>query len=165
MLQSIKRAHHLDSNNPDLHSCIVRFLHHTAEANLDGPVAEVIKRQTIDIYSTSDPVKLNDEFLNKNNNSLPHLLQAGRMLYLLDSSSQVKALSLVTGFDNLNGVTLKTCTKVFEALRNNDFGCCDTATDDYMKKCQQRFPYATAFRTQEQKIIPNHQDKENSIQN
>lgn len=163
MLQSIKRAHRLDSNNPDLHSCIVRFLRHIAAARLDGPVAEVVERQTKEIYSSPDPIKFNNAFLIKNSKSLSHLLQAGRMLYLLDSSNQAKALSLVTRFDNLTGVTLSNCTKVFEALRNNDFGSCDVVTNEYMRNCQIRFPYATLFRSHE--LITNPPDKEISVKN
>ncbi|XP_063988506.1 N-alpha-acetyltransferase 15, NatA auxiliary subunit isoform X2 [Diachasmimorpha longicaudata] len=171
MLQSIKRAHRLDSSNPDLHSCLVRFLRHTAASPLEGPVAEVVQHQTREIYPNSDAVQFNIEFLQKNKTSLPHLLQGARMLYLLDPTSQWKALSLATGIDDLTGVTLPICTRVLEALRANDFGPCDAAIDDYMNKCHKRFPYATAFRPPEAKppvqlnAALNRQDKENSIKN
>ncbi|KAK0183435.1 hypothetical protein PV327_001478 [Microctonus hyperodae] len=166
MLQSIKRAHRLDANNPDLHSCLIRFLRHTAAQHLEGSVAEVVKRQTSEIFPTTDAVKFNSEFLKKNINSLPHLLQAGRMLYLLDPTAQSKALSLVTNIDGgLEGVILNNCTRVLDSLRNNDFGNCEAAIEDYIEKCHKRFPYATAFRPPENKINVNHQDKENSIKN
>lgn len=173
MLQSIKRAHRLDSNNPDLHSCVVRFLHHTGASPLEGAVAEVVKHQTRGIYSNSDAAQFNNSLL-KNTNSLPHLLQCARMLYLLDPTSQSKALSLGTSLDGLTGVTLPICTRVLEALRANDFGTCDAAIDEYMNKCHKRFPYATAFRPPESKLPAiqlnpsvqlNHQDKENTIKN
>ncbi|XP_011297851.1 N-alpha-acetyltransferase 15, NatA auxiliary subunit [Fopius arisanus] len=170
MLQSIKRAHRLDSNNPDLHSCLVRFLRHTGASPLEGPVAQVVKHQTREIFSNSDAVQFNTDFLQKNLTSLPHLLQCARMLYLLDSTSQSKALSLATGLDDLTGVTLPISTRVLEALRANDFGPCDDAIDDYMNKCHKRFPYATAFRPPQTKAVHfnaalNRQDKENSIKN
>lgn len=165
MLQSIKRAHRLDANNPELHSCLVRFLKLTTnQQQLEGPVAEVIKRQTSEIFSITDPVQFNDEFLSKNKKSLPHLFQAGRMMYLLDSSAQEKALSLVINCcddDNacnangnesnggLVGVNLNNCVRILEALRNNDFGPCDEAIDKYTAKCHKRFPYAAAFKPPE----------------
>ncbi|XP_032687524.1 N-alpha-acetyltransferase 15, NatA auxiliary subunit [Odontomachus brunneus] len=163
MLRSIKRAHRLDANNPDLHTCLVRFLLHTSGSPLEGSVGEVVKRQTAGIFSSPKAVQLNAEYLKKNRNSLPHLLQGARMLYVLDPSAQPKALSLVTSIEELEGVTLKNCTKVLEALRNGDFGDCNATIADYMAKCHERFPFATAFRPPEPKA--NHQEKENSIKN
>ncbi|XP_076665580.1 N-alpha-acetyltransferase 15/16 isoform X2 [Andrena cerasifolii] len=165
MLKSIKRAHGLDPNNPDLHTCLVRFMLHTGRSPLEGPVGEVVKRQTAGIYSSSTASQLNVEFLKKNRSSLPHLLQAARMWYVLEPSAQSKALSLVTGIDDLEGVTLPNCTKVLESLRNGDFGHCDSTIADYVTKCHKRFPYATAFRPPETKVTTNHQEKENSIKN
>ncbi|XP_070168263.1 N-alpha-acetyltransferase 15, NatA auxiliary subunit [Polyergus mexicanus] len=166
MLRSIKRAHRLDANNPDLHTCLVRFLLHTSKIQLEGAVGEVVKRQTVGIFSSTKTAQLNAEYLKKNRNSLAHLLQAARMLYVLDSSAQTKALSLATSIENLEeGVTLQNCTKVLEALRNGDFGHCDDTIADYMTRCHARFPFATAFRPPEPPKANNHQEKENSIQN
>ncbi|KAM0724811.1 N-alpha-acetyltransferase 15, NatA auxiliary subunit [Formica fusca] len=164
MLRSIKRAHRLDANNPDLHTCLVRFLLHTSKMQLEGAVGEVVKRQTVGIFSSTKTAQLNAEYLKKNRNSLAHLLQAARMLYVLDPSAQTKALSLATNIENLEGVTLQNCTKVLEALRNGDFGHCDDTIADYVAKCHVRFPFATAFRPPEPKAN-NHQEKENSIKN
>ncbi|KAL6435663.1 hypothetical protein ACFW04_005527 [Cataglyphis niger] len=164
MLRSIKRAHRLDANNPDLHTCLVRFLLHTSKVQLEGAVGEVVKRQTVGIFSSTKAAQLNAEYLKKSRNSLAHLLQAARMLYVLDPSAQTKALSLVTNIENLEGVTLQNCTKVLEALRNGDFGHCDDTIADYMAKCHVQFPFATAFRPPEPKAN-NHQEKENSIKN
>ncbi|CAD1469490.1 unnamed protein product, partial [Heterotrigona itama] len=167
MLRSIKRAHGLNPNNPDLHTCLVRFMLYINRSPLDGPVGEVVKRQTAGIYSTSTATQLNAEFLKKNRNSLPHLLQGAKILYVLDPSAQTKALSLVTSIDDLEGVTLQNCTKVLESLRNGDFGHCDSTIADYMTKCHKYFPYATAFRPSETKVTVTikHQEKENSIKN
>ncbi|KAG9436680.1 N-alpha-acetyltransferase 15, NatA auxiliary subunit [Apis mellifera carnica] len=167
MLRSIKRAHGLDSNNPDLHTCLVRFMLYINRSPLEGPVGEVVKRQTSGIYSASTATQLNAEFLKKNRNSLPHLLQGARMLYVLDPSAQTKALSLITNIDGLESVTLQNCTKVLESLCNGDFGHCDSTIADYMVKCHKYFPYATAFRPPETKVTVTikHQEKENSIKN
>ncbi|KAG7203683.1 hypothetical protein KM043_013711 [Ampulex compressa] len=165
MLRSIKRAHRLDPNNPELHTCLVRFMQHTSGPPSEGPVGEVIKRQTAGIFSSTTAAKLNTEYLKNNRNSLPHLLQGARMLYMLDPSSQARALSLISNIEDLDGVTLQNCTKVLEALRNGDFGHCDSTIADYIVKCHKRFPYATAFRPPESKAMANHQEKENSIKN
>lgn len=165
MLKSIKRANGLDSNNPDLHACLVRFILHASRSPLEGAVGEVVKHQTAGIYANSTASQLNAEFLKKNLNSLPHLLQGARMLYVLDPSAQSKALNLVTNIEELEGVTLSNCTKVLESLRSGDFGHCEHTIADYMAKCHKRFPYATAFRPPETKTTTNHQEKENSIKN
>ncbi|XP_076767134.1 N-alpha-acetyltransferase 15/16 isoform X1 [Xylocopa sonorina] len=167
MLKSIKRAHDLNPNNPDLHMCLVRFMLYTNRSPFEGPVGEVVKRQTAGIYSTLTATQLNSEFLKRNRNSLPHLLQGARMLYILDPSAQSKALSLITNIEDLEGVTIFNCTKVLEALRDGDFGHCDSTIADYMAKCHKQFPYATAFRPPEAKMTGTmkHQEKENSIKN
>lgn len=166
MLRSIKRAHRLDPNNPVLHTCLVRFLLHTDRVSLEGALEEVVSRQTADIFADSTAVQLNAEYLKKNRNSLPHLLQGARMLYLLKPLVQAKALSLVTNIEELEGVTLKNCTMVLESMQNGDFGYCDSTIAEFISKCHKRFPYATAFRPQETtKPTANHQEKEYSIKN
>ncbi|XP_012285201.1 N-alpha-acetyltransferase 15, NatA auxiliary subunit [Orussus abietinus] len=166
MLQSIKRAHRLDANNPELHACLVRFRQHVAGATLEGAVAEVVSRQTRDVYGTSSAAQLNTEYLRKNSRSLAHLLQGARMMCLLDAFSQPRALSLVTQLEQIGGATLETCTRVLDALRSGELGHCEEAVvREYAARCQKRFPYATAFRSAEPKATANHQDKENSIKN
>lgn len=146
MLKSIKRAHKLDDNNPELHSCLVRFLLHTSTSKLEGPLAEVVKLQTSNIFSSPSTSQLNADYLKKNSKSLPHLSQGARMLYLLDPSAQSKALALVSNFEGLEGVDLTTCVSILELLRNGEFGNCENATNDFITKCHKRFPYALAFR-------------------
>lgn len=167
MLKSINRAHRLEPNNAELHSCLVRFLRHTSSSSLDGVVAEVVKRQSSDIFAGLSASQLNAEYLKKNSNSLGHLLQGARMLYLLDPTSQQRAISLAINLEpSLQGVNLENCTRVLEAMRNGDFGLCDEAIADYTTKCHERFPYATAFRPpeaakpaqQQPPQLVNHQD-------
>ncbi|XP_033327720.1 N-alpha-acetyltransferase 15/16 isoform X1 [Megalopta genalis] len=164
MLKSIKRAHGLDPNNPELHTCLVRFILHTSRSPLEGAVGEVVHHQTSGIYGNSTAGQLNAEFLKRNRTSLPHLLQGAKMMYVLDPLAQMKALIQVTSIDNLEGVTIPICTKVLEALRAGDFGDCENTIADYVTKCHKRFPYATAF-WPETKATANHQEKENSIKN
>ncbi|XP_053975392.1 N-alpha-acetyltransferase 15, NatA auxiliary subunit isoform X2 [Hylaeus anthracinus] len=165
MLKSIKRAHGLDPNNPYLHTCLVRFMLHTFQSPLEWAVSEVVKRQTSGIYTSLTPMQLNREFLKANRNSLPHLLQAARMMYVIDPSDQGTALYLISNFD-LESVTLQTCTEVLESLRNGDLGPpIPNLIDKFVVRCHKRFPYATAFRPPETKATTNHQEKENFIKN
>lgn len=149
MLQSIKRACRVDANNPQLHVCLVKFYLKVAESNeICEPIAEVLKQEMTHIYGDKDAKQLNQEFLNKNSNSLPHLLEGARMLCLLDPSKRLHAISLAnTVSEELEGVDLLTCINVFAALKR-DFGPCDAHVCDYQEKCHERFPYATAFRSQ-----------------
>ncbi|XP_011499374.1 PREDICTED: N-alpha-acetyltransferase 15, NatA auxiliary subunit [Ceratosolen solmsi marchali] len=170
MLRSVNRAHRLEPNNPELHSCLVRFLRHTSTSNHGSIVNEVIKRQSTGIFSNTNAFQLNSDYLIKNSKSLPHLLQGARMLYLLDPTSQQKAISLTTNLDsNLKAVNLENCTKILEALRNGDFGLCEQAIADYTSKCHERFPYATAFhppesKQQHQQLLINHQESKEQQQ-
>jgi hypothetical protein len=171
MLRSINRAHRLEPNNPELHSCLVRFLRHTGSSNHDSIVNEVIKRQSTGIFANTNASQLNSDYLNKNSKSLPHLLQGARMLYLLDPTSQQKAITLTTNLDSsLKSVNLENCTKVLEALRNGDFGLCEQAIADYTSKCHERFPYAMAFhppeskQQQHQQLLINHQESKEQQQ-
>lgn len=163
MLRSISRAHRLDANNPELHSCLVRFLRHTSALPPEGIVAEVVNRQSNRIFASTNPMQLNTEYLKNNSKSLPHLLQGARMLYLLDPSAQQHAISLVTKLDGLDNVSLEACTRVLQCLQDNDFGHCDsTIIREFIERCHQRYPYASAFRLPDP---VNHQNKENSIAN
>lgn len=161
MLRSINRAHRLDPNNPELHSCLVRFLRHTNKSHLEGALAEVVKRQTSGIFSSCSAEQLNAQYLKKNSKSLPHLFQGARMMYFLDPTVQAKALSLIADIDSLENVSLDVCTRLLLSLQKGDFGSCESTTADFRVKCHSRFPYATAFRPQEiveAKVTVNHQD-------
>lgn len=162
MLRSINRAYRLDPNNPELHTCLVRFLQHTNKSPLEGALAEVVKRQTSGIFSSCSAEQLNAQYLKKNSKSLPHLFQGARMMYLLNPSLQSKALSLIADIDNLEGVTLDVCTRLFDSLKNGDFGFCESTTADFRTKCHRHFCYATAFRPLdviEAKVTVNHQEE------
>lgn len=43
-------------------------------------------------------------------------------------------------------IILQNCTRVLQSLRAGDFGTCEDVTEDYVKKCHGRFPYASAFK-------------------
>ncbi len=81
MLQSIKRAYRLDSTNPELHSCLVRFalklvtLKKETEFVADSPVLTVIEREMEPILRDRSASQINKEFLAANSNDLPSLFE------------------------------------------------------------------------------------------
>ncbi|MPC44670.1 N-alpha-acetyltransferase 15, NatA auxiliary subunit [Portunus trituberculatus] len=77
MLQALKRALDLEPNNPELHTCLIRFLQYRQE-KLQGHhsvVVDVINREVNRLLPTTDPTQLNEDFLNNNQDSVPHRLQ------------------------------------------------------------------------------------------
>jgi len=74
MLQSIKRALKLKSEDPRLHSCLVRFqfFFEKNEASLPGPVKEVILAEGQEIFSFKSAQERNEEFMQKYSHSLEH---------------------------------------------------------------------------------------------
>lgn len=102
MLQSIKRAYKLDSINPKLHSCLVRFYEFVNQSNdnWDSAVEQVVKSEVKSFFNDKDGKQLNKEYLETFSNSLESILEGAKMLYHLDKKEQQKALSLVTNLDN-----------------------------------------------------------------
>lgn len=102
MLQSIKRAHKLDANNPKLHSCLIRFYEFINQSKNDWEpaVEEVIKQEMKLLLDDKNAKQLNKEFLERHSKSLEHVLEAAKMMYYLDRNNQNDALSLITNLDN-----------------------------------------------------------------
>lgn len=81
MLQSIKRAYQLNSSDPELHSCLVRFqlklvtLRKQTDPVVDEPVLTVLNKEIEPILRGRSAAQINDEFLAQNTNSLPCLFE------------------------------------------------------------------------------------------
>jgi len=158
MLQSLKRAHKLDAENPELHTCFVKFLQLRQEkfgSDTTSPVAQVINLELNTLLTTTDPTQLNEDFLNKYQESLPHRLQAARSMVLLDSIQRERGINIATSLEShLEGRLLPNVVKVLEWLEGNEF----TATCDeislYKSQCNEVFQHALAFRAPVA-IIPN----------
>ncbi|XP_054721181.1 N-alpha-acetyltransferase 15, NatA auxiliary subunit-like [Uloborus diversus] len=145
MLQSIKRAWLIEPLHPKLHSNIVRFYNIVSSSKeIPAPVQTVLKQEMDKIYSNKNAHDLNEEFLAKFSNSLPHVLQGARMKYFLEKSSEV--LSYFTNFNQMKGVTIQNCIESLEAMRNGDLGSCDKEMASFLAKCRELFPYAIVFR-------------------
>lgn len=102
MLQSLKRCFRLDSENPRLHSCLIRF-HKVCSKNKsswDPAVIEVVERETKEFFGDKNAKVLNADFLKRHSKSLEAALEGASMMYFLDEKTQNAAINLVTCMDN-----------------------------------------------------------------
>ncbi|KAJ8944357.1 hypothetical protein NQ318_011489 [Aromia moschata] len=157
MLQSLKRAHKVDSKNPKLHSCLIRFhqiIHD--QKDWDPSVDEVVTRETKVYFDGKDAKLLNKEFLENNSDSLKAAFEGARIMHYLDNKSQCQSVSLVTSLDNkYQDVNIEICTEILNSLRKGDFGSCDAQLEEYIKKCNSRFPYTAAFKPPSEAVSPS----------
>jgi len=156
MLQSIKRAHRLNSAHPKLHSCLVRFcgVLNQNKDTLDPVVKEVIEQEKVMLLKSKDAAQLNRDYLDTYCNSLEAVLEGARMLYYLNPKMQSTALGLVTNLDNkYQDVNITTCDSVLKSLKKGDFGQCDSQVEEFMNKCQVLFPHAGNFRSPSSPLV------------
>ena len=72
MLQSVKRALKLSSDDPKVHMCVVLFQKFVQEENREfaGPVKSVLDQETKDIFGDITARTRNEEFIQKHKQSL-----------------------------------------------------------------------------------------------
>ncbi|XP_054829729.1 N-alpha-acetyltransferase 16, NatA auxiliary subunit [Eublepharis macularius] len=155
MLQSVKRAFAIDSNNPWLHECLIKFSKCVSDhSNLSEIVNKVLTQEMQKIFISKDLESFNEEFLKRNPTSIQHRLSGAKMMYFLDSSRQEKALAIATRADETTrDKNVKTLTKVWESLLDGSFGVCPTQSNEYRIACHKLFPLASAFMP-----LPNEDD-------
>ncbi|CAH1778361.1 unnamed protein product [Owenia fusiformis] len=149
MFQAIKRGHAIDSNDPRLHVCSVRFLQKVqASGELADAVKTVLEEGIKSIYGQHTPDTLNKEFLNRNTNSLMHQFAGAKMLYELHKNSK-EAVSLITnlGDDDTKGVTPQNCAEILTSLCKGELGDCPVETEAFKAACHARFRVATFFKS------------------
>lgn len=102
MLQSLKRAHKVDSKNPKLHSCSIRYylFIQKDKVNWDPSIEEVVSKETKIFFENKDAFRLNKEYMENNSESLKAIYEGAKVMYQLDNNSQSQALSLITSLDN-----------------------------------------------------------------
>ncbi|XP_028593906.2 N-alpha-acetyltransferase 16, NatA auxiliary subunit isoform X1 [Podarcis muralis] len=147
MLQSVKRAFAIDSNNPWLHECLIKFSKCVSDhSNLPEIVNKVLTQEMQKIFISKDLESFNEEFLRRNSTSIRHLLSGAKMMYFLDNSRQEKAIGIATKLDEtMTDKNVKTLTTVLESLLDGSFGVSPTQSDDYRLACHKLFPLASAF--------------------
>uniref|UniRef100_A0A8D0L5P5 N-alpha-acetyltransferase 16, NatA auxiliary subunit n=1 Tax=Sphenodon punctatus TaxID=8508 RepID=A0A8D0L5P5_SPHPU len=147
MLQSVKRAFAINSNNPWLHECLIKFSKSVSNhSNLPEIVNKVLTQEMQKIFVKKDLETFNEEFLKHNATSIQHLLSGGKMMCFLDKSRQEKAIAIATRLDEtMRDKNVKTLTKVLEALLHGSFGACHTQCEEYRTACHKLFPFTSAF--------------------
>ncbi|XP_048151343.1 N-alpha-acetyltransferase 16, NatA auxiliary subunit isoform X3 [Corvus hawaiiensis] len=147
MLQSVKRAFAINSNNPWLHECLIKFSKAVSDhSNLPEIVSKVLTQEMQKIFINKNLESFNEEFLKHNATSIQHQLSGAKMMYFLDKSRQEKAIAVATRLDkNMRDKNVKTLTKVFEALLDGSFGSCHAQCEEYQAACHKLFPFTSAF--------------------
>ena len=77
VFQALKRALNLEPGHPEVHTCVIRFLQYRQEklSGHNSVVVDVINKEVNRLLPTTDATQLNEDFLNDNQNSVPHRLQ------------------------------------------------------------------------------------------
>lgn len=147
MLQSVKRAFAIESNNPWLHECLIKFSKSVSNhSNLPDIVSKVLAQEMKKIFVNKDLHSFNEDFLRHNATSLQHLLAGAKMMYFLDKSRQEKAIATATRLDEtIKNKNVKTLIKVSEALLDGSFGNCSSQYEEYRKTCHSLLPLTPAF--------------------
>lgn len=148
MLQALKRALNLEPSHPELHTCLIRFLQYRQEklSAHHSVVVDVINREVNRLLPTTDPTQLNEDFLNNNQDSVPHRLQAARAMKLLDSVQRDRALAIATALDpHLTDQTHQNLHKVLEWLESREVGGTPEQLSRYKAQSHALFPRARAF--------------------
>ncbi|XP_027744652.1 N-alpha-acetyltransferase 16, NatA auxiliary subunit isoform X3 [Empidonax traillii] len=147
MLQSVKRAFAINSNNPWLHECLIKFSKAVSDqSNLPEIVSKVLTQEMQKIFVNKNLESFNEEFLKHNATSIQHQLSGAKMMYFLDKSRQEKAIAVATRLDkNMRDKNVKTLTKVFEALLDGSFGSCHAQCEEYQAACHKLFPFTSVF--------------------
>ncbi|XP_036310669.1 N-alpha-acetyltransferase 16, NatA auxiliary subunit isoform X7 [Pipistrellus kuhlii] len=147
MLQSVKRAFAIDSNNPWLHECLIKFSNSVSNhSNLPDIVSKVLSQEIQKLFFNKDLESFNEDFLRHNATSLQHLLSGAKMMYFLDKSRQEKAVAIATRLDEtIKDKNVKILIKVSEALLDGSFGNCNSQYEEYRMACHNLFPFTSAF--------------------
>ncbi|XP_023369193.1 N-alpha-acetyltransferase 16, NatA auxiliary subunit isoform X2 [Otolemur garnettii] len=147
MLQSVKRAFAIDSNNPWLHECLIRFSKSVSkQSNLPDIVSKVLSQEMQKIFFNKNLESFNEDFLKRNSTSLQHLLSGAKMMYFLDKSRQEKAIAIATRLDEtIKDKNVKTLIKVSETLLDGSFGSCSSQYENYRMACHNLLPFTCVF--------------------
>ncbi|CAF3920737.1 unnamed protein product, partial [Rotaria magnacalcarata] len=153
MLRCLKRMKKLDSNNPKVHLCLMKFLKFiTDEPISDERVRTLIDEelQTFDIKQGNSIKKvedINNEFVKNNFNSLTHRAEAAKIMFLINPSNSLKIMEFLTTLDtNFTNQNLKTCTTIYESIQQGDYGLVENSTlEKYRNECHRLWPQANIF--------------------
>ncbi|EDV25040.1 uncharacterized protein TRIADDRAFT_25871 [Trichoplax adhaerens] len=148
MLQSLKRARNIDSQNPQLHINIVKFaLAVKAKADLNKAVSQVVETELEVLLEGMKLQEFNDNFIERNKNSIAHQSAGAEALNILNPSASDRVLQLCCNlsYDHIE-TELPVCAKVYKNLQKDTFGKVpESVIETYRKSCSQLFPLAAVF--------------------
>ncbi|KAJ1368483.1 hypothetical protein KIN20_029618 [Parelaphostrongylus tenuis] len=149
MLKCLKKAMILDENDPFLHVCRIKFLKYREMSHHDGVIGTLVEELSSQLFPIEDPFVLNEEFKNKNVNSLRHRLAVAECNIILDpaSDSTTKNWLLKSLEDEkLTGRTLKTVTHLYEGIKYGRFGSWSKEElETFVRQARSLFPQAQVF--------------------
>lgn len=153
MLQSLKRGCQVDRDHPQLHVYLLRYrnLVTKRKATLPPVVVTVIEQELEKLIGGKNVLSLNEEYLNRNRQSVLHRAAAARLMYEMnpDKGVQEQALQLATTLntDTDTGICPKNCMEVLEFMCRGDFGSCEDQARAYQARCHKLFPLVPSFLT------------------
>ena len=148
MAQAVKRGMKIDPDDPDVHRCIIDFtLQISSVSEEDDPlVSKVLHAELSTILPDTDPLNYTREFLNKHQNSMPHLIVGILSLHRLQPDNLEENLENITLLDeDIQGITLDNCIQVCSLVESKTFGECSSQLKEYREKCKALFPLSTFF--------------------
>uniref|UniRef100_A0A1I7ZSA7 TPR_REGION domain-containing protein n=1 Tax=Steinernema glaseri TaxID=37863 RepID=A0A1I7ZSA7_9BILA len=149
MLQALNRAAKIDPDHPLLHAAKIKFLKYYKEKTFEGHVATMVKFAVEKLFSDSvDPSELNEAYKAAHISSLPHRIAVAQSNVVLNASSSEVNNWLLKSLDDekLQGVTLTTCSKLYEDIKYGRLGeWTKEETGQFVKRCQQLFKSANIF--------------------
>eukprot|EP01137_Pigoraptor_chileana_P020676 Opistho-2@83350 len=146
ILQSLRRAHHVDPTNAELHHNIVEFASHfAARKDVHAAVREVVDSELKALLGGLDVKSFNTKFLAANTSSLVHQLHGGLASVIVDASTAAKVVATITKTDGSVGpLNLKNATAIHAALAG-PLKSVAGAADAYRTTCHALFPAAVHF--------------------
>ncbi|ESO01348.1 hypothetical protein HELRODRAFT_112750 [Helobdella robusta] len=149
MLQAVKRGWKINRNNPQIHECVIQFLHAVSQeaSSLPEQVRQVLKVESEKTFGKLSANELNENFIRANSNSLSHLLAGSKMRCFLNPDKKEDSLNhlLSNHVPGNEKCTVEECQAVFASLSLGDFGNCENETKQYMEKCHKVYIHAKAF--------------------
>ncbi|XP_078432271.1 tetratricopeptide repeat (TPR)-containing protein [Wolffia australiana] len=170
-LQAVKHLVALDANDPDSHRCLIKFFHKLGSMGAPDTDAEKLiwqvleaERPNISQLQGMSMEQANQDFLEKNQDSLMHRVAAAEMLYLLAPHKKSEAIKLIEdsvnkplerneAFGRVLTWNLEDCVSVHKLLQTvfND----SDSTSRWKARCAEYFPYSSYFEGRLSSVVAN----------
>jgi len=151
-LKSLKKAHSIDSNYPELHKKKIQFFLEVSKImnTLSEPVKSVIESEKLNLVGSSSLIDFNNSFLDIHKLSSPHRSAAAQIMFELEPNRKSEAIELVKHNDYAKGrIALKNKIHNYQLLKDL-FGDLQAA-ESYRLNARKQFPYAISFMNETEK--------------